>query len=170
METKQKKTIARNTHTQTNQHEHDRKPATKQKKPTPRSLPQRSHGRQRAARGPEPEAGDAPAEEPGGGAGVPAQEEGVHQVPGEPSGRAGEPEQGAHRGAQVAQGALLPAEERLSGSNAGGGGGGAKIVIICCHARGVVDGAPSPVASLARTRTTTTTTRSRRLFFGKQEN
>lgn len=38
------------------------------------------------------------------------EEKRVHQVFGEPSGRSGEPEQGAHRRAQVAQGALLPKE------------------------------------------------------------
>ena len=38
---------------------------------------------------------------------MPAQEEGVHQMFGEPGRRAGEPEQGAHRGAQEAEGALL---------------------------------------------------------------
>lgn len=128
-----KKTIARNTHTQTN----TTRPQTanKQNKPTPRSLPQRSHGRQRAARGPEPEAGDAPAEEPGSGTGVPAQEEGVHQVPGEPSGRAGEPEQGAHRGAQVAQGALLPAEERLSESRRRGRSQNCHHLLPCARGR-----------------------------------
>jgi len=45
---------------------------------------------------------------------VPAQEEGVHQVPGESSGGAREPKQSAHRGAEVAQGALLSDQERLN--------------------------------------------------------
>jgi len=45
---------------------------------------------------------------------VSAQEEGVHQVPGESSGGAREPKQSAHRGAQVAQGALLSDQERLN--------------------------------------------------------
>lgn len=45
---------------------------------------------------------------------MPAQEEGVHQVPGESSGGAREPKQGPHRGAKVAQGALLSDEERLN--------------------------------------------------------
>ena len=39
------------------------------------------------------------------------QEEGVHQVSREPGGRAGEPEQGAHRGAEKSEGALHGAEE-----------------------------------------------------------
>lgn len=78
-----------------------------------RSFSQCSHRRQRAARGPVPQAGDAPSEEPGSSPRVSAQEEGIHQVPGEPSGRVGEPEQSPHRGAQIPQRALLPAEERL---------------------------------------------------------
>lgn len=45
---------------------------------------------------------------------MPAQEEGVHQVPGESSGGAREPKQSAHRGAEVAQGALLSDQERLN--------------------------------------------------------
>ena len=59
------------------------------------------------------EARAAAAQEPRGGARVPAQEEGVHQMPGEPGGRAREPEQGLDRGAQVAQGALLQSEVGL---------------------------------------------------------
>lgn len=47
---------------------------------------------------------------------MPAQEEGVHQVSGESRGGAGEPKQGAHRGAEGAQGAVLPAEDRLNRS------------------------------------------------------
>jgi len=43
-------------------------------------------------------------------------EEGVHQVLREPSGRAREPEQGAHRRAQVPQGTLLPTEGRVGPS------------------------------------------------------
>ena len=46
---------------------------------------------------------------------VPAEEEGVHQVLGEPRRRPGEPEQGTHRGAQVAQGALH--RQAASGDN-----------------------------------------------------
>jgi hypothetical protein len=42
-----------------------------------------------------------------------AKEEGVHQVLREPSSRPREPEQGAHRRAQVAKGALLPTEGRI---------------------------------------------------------
>lgn len=38
---------------------------------------------------------------------MPPEEEGVHKVPREPGGGAGEPEQGVDRGAQVAQGAVL---------------------------------------------------------------
>lgn len=45
---------------------------------------------------------------------MPAQEEGVHQVPGESSGGAREPKQGPNRGAEVAQGALLSDKERLN--------------------------------------------------------
>lgn len=52
------------------------------------------------------------------------------------------PEQGPHRGAQVAQGAVLPAEGRLSGlCRRRPAGGGAKIVIICCHSDA---GPPTP--------------------------
>lgn len=98
---------------------------------------------------------------------MPTQEEGVHQVPGEPSGRAGEPKQGPHRGAQVAQGALLPAEERLNDVRRRAGGGGAKIVIICCHQsrRGwpPYDDDDAKPGRLAGTRTTTTTTTTRKL-------
>lgn len=64
-------------------------------------------------RGSSTQEGNEAAEEQGGGAGVPEKKEGVHQVPGEPGGRAREPKQGAHRRAQVAQGAVLPAEDRL---------------------------------------------------------
>lgn len=39
-----------------------------------------------------------------------AKEEGIHQVLRKPSSRPREPEQGAHRRAQVTKGALLPAE------------------------------------------------------------
>ena len=39
------------------------------------------------------------------------QEEGVHQVSREPGGRAGEPEQGTHRGAEKSEGALHGAKE-----------------------------------------------------------
>ena len=60
------------------------------------------------------EARAAAAEEPRGGARVPPQEEGVHQVSGEPRRRPGEPKQGAHRGAQVAQRTLLQSENRMS--------------------------------------------------------
>ena len=60
------------------------------------------------------EARAAAAEEPRGGARVPPQEEGVHQVSGEPRRRPGEPKQGAHRGAQVAQRTLLQSEVGLS--------------------------------------------------------
>lgn len=67
------------------------------------------------AGGPVAEARDPAAEEPGGGARVSPEEEGVHQVPREPGGRAGEPEQGAHRGAQVAQGALLYDQDGIDG-------------------------------------------------------
>lgn len=67
--------------------------------------------------------GNEAAEEQGGGAGVPAKKEGVHQVPGEPGGRAREPKQGAHRRAQVAQGAVLPAEDRLRSAALGYGAG-----------------------------------------------
>lgn len=70
-------------------------------------------GRPRAG-GPDAQEGDAAAKEPRGGAGVPAQEEGVHQVPGEPGGGAGEPEQGADRRAEGAQGAVLQAEDRVN--------------------------------------------------------
>ena len=52
------------------------------------------------------EARDPAAEEPRGCAGVQEEEEGVHQVSGEPRGRAREPEQGADRGTQVAQGTV----------------------------------------------------------------
>jgi len=51
--------------------------------------------------------------ESGGSPGVSAQEEGIHQVSGESSGRAREPEQGLDWGAQVAQGALLQSKDRL---------------------------------------------------------
>lgn len=61
-----------------------------------------------------PETRDPAAEEPGSGARMPAQEEGVHQVPREPCGGAGEPEQGAHRRAEGAQRAVLPAEDGLN--------------------------------------------------------
>ena len=37
---------------------------------------------------------------------MPPEEEGVHQVSGEPGGCPGEPEQGPDRGAQVSEGAL----------------------------------------------------------------
>lgn len=53
------------------------------------------------------------AEEPGSGPGVPAQEEGVHQMSGESSGRAREPEQGLDRGAQIPQRAVLQSESGL---------------------------------------------------------
>lgn len=44
---------------------------------------------------------------------MPTKEEGIREMPGESSGRPREPEQGPHRGAQDAQGALLPqGEER----------------------------------------------------------
>lgn len=41
---------------------------------------------------------------------MPAQEKGVHQVPGESGGRIRESKQSAHRGAQVIEGAVLFAE------------------------------------------------------------
>lgn len=44
---------------------------------------------------------------------MPPEEEGVHKVPREPGGGAGEPEQGVDRGAQVAQGALLYDQDGL---------------------------------------------------------
>ena len=71
------------------------------------------------------ETGDPVAKEPGGGPGVPEQEEGVHKVPGEPGSRPGKPEQGSHRGTEVTQGivyrpqvGLLLSEEALSNPSA----------------------------------------------------
>ena len=53
------------------------------------------------------EAGAAVTEKPRSCARMPTQEEGVHQMSGEPSGRAGESEQGPHRRTQVSQRTLL---------------------------------------------------------------
>ena len=83
----------------------------------------------------------------GGGARVSAEEKGVREVSGEPRRRAREPEQDADRGAEVAQGTLLPeggAELGLR-SRAGGRGdwraggrskGGGVVALIFVQFRG----------------------------------
>lgn len=50
----------------------------------------------------------------GGSKGVPEEEKRVHQMPGEPGCRTGEPEQGPHRRTQVAEGAVLPTEDGVT--------------------------------------------------------